>query len=157
MKTRYSPSRRNFYPLDTDYSDLPEDVVDVPLSEYLRVMNRAPDEQFDYVDGEFVISKIPGPTPEQIRADALAEVRAQRAPMLDALDGIANRAFRAGDMETSEAADVAANALLDITVWPAFLSAQTYEDMKAAIMARYRQIAAAAPESVQVVFKEVFG
>lgn len=89
------------------------------------------------------------------RARALRDIRAQRSPMLDALAGIAGRAARNGDNETASAADAAAQELLGITQWPAFLSATTYDDMKAAIMARYRELVDAAPDNVKTAFREV--
>ncbi len=93
----------------------------------------------------------------EARNRALAAIRAQRSPMLDTLSGIAGRATRRGDVATTEAADAAYDALLDITATPAFLAAETYDDMKAAIMNRYREIAESAPEVVQKVFVEVLG
>jgi hypothetical protein len=93
---------------------------------------------------------------EQIRERAIAEIRRQRAPMLDALSGIASRAARAGDSATATAADQAADNLLNITTLPSLLAATTYDDMKEAVLARYREISDAAPPSVQNAFREVF-
>lgn len=108
-------------------------------------------------DEEVAAIQNPQASYAQLLESALAEIRAQRAPILDALAGIAGRADRSGDTATAQAADMAAQALLDITVLPAFLAAQTYDDMKAAIMSRYGEISAAAPSSVQTVFREVMG
>lgn len=98
--------------------------------------------------------------PPESQADALAraiaEVRVQRAPILDALAGIAGRASRSNDTATAEAADQAADDLLAITQLPAMTSSSTYDEMKAAVMARYREIAGAAPATVQTAFREIF-
>lgn len=93
----------------------------------------------------------------EARQRATVAIRAQRSPILDALDGIAGRADRRGDAATAKAADDAAQALLDITAWPAFIAAKTYDEMRLAIKTRYGEIAAAAPSSVQTAFREVLG
>ncbi|WP_147375761.1 hypothetical protein [Noviherbaspirillum cavernae] len=97
----------------------------------------------------------PPETVEQTRARALVGIRRNRAPLLDALNGIASRAARAGDAATAEASDAAAQKLLNITVLPAFLAATVYDEMYAAIMDEYRAIADDAPASVKSAFIEV--
>jgi hypothetical protein len=106
----------------------------------------------------FPIAVMPLPlTAEQIREYVLKEIREQRAPIMTILDGIAGRAMRQGDAELAAAADDAGQALRDITTDPEFLAAETAEDMKAAILSRYRAIAEAAPVEVRTAFREVIG
>jgi hypothetical protein len=93
---------------------------------------------------------------EQTKLAAIDEVRKERAPILTALAGIGFDAREAGDEETATAVALARAALKEITVLPAFLAATTYDAMKAAIMARYREIADGAPANVQTAFREVF-
>ena len=70
------------------------------------------------------------------------------------LDDISGRMYRAGETAVSESADSAIRALLDITKLPALVAATTYDEMKAAVLARYREIVAASPPVVQSAFIE---
>jgi hypothetical protein len=90
-------------------------------------------------------------------ACVLFEIREQRAPMLNALNGIASRAVRSGDAATAAGADTAAQGLLDITQDPALRNANTQAAMRAAVLARYRELVHAAPETVKSAFREVMG
>lgn len=86
-----------------------------------------------------------------------SQMRTQRAPMLDALTGIAGRAQRGGNTALAAEADALAQALLDITDDPALNAAQTLEDMQAAGVAAYRAIASTASAELSSVFKEITG
>lgn len=103
----------------------------------------------------------PNPPPAESHASMLAraksELRTMRAPMLDALTGIAGRAERAGNDALAAEADALAELLLDITDDAALNAATTYEDMQAAGVAAYKRIAAAASPALSVVFKEITG
>lgn len=75
MITRYSASTRVFYPLDIDYgSNLPADVIEVSIDDYNAAMARPADHDFDFVDGQLVISK-PAPVVEPL-ADMIARLSA---------------------------------------------------------------------------------
>lgn len=153
MNTRYSPSTGSFYPLDIDYGDnLPIDAIEVTRADFDAAMSRPVGHAFDFPAGKLRITAPPPVPLADILAGALAEVRRERAPILASLDGIAGRMARSGDAVNAAAADVAITALLEITKLPALLNATTYDGMKAAVLARYREIAAAAPAVVKVAF-----
>ena len=76
-----------------------------------------------------------------------------RAPMLDALTGIAGRAERSGNDALALEADALAEQLLDITDDPALNAATTYESMQAAGIAAYRRIAGNSSPALASVFK----
>jgi len=153
MNTRYSPSTGNFYPFDIDYPDLPSDIIEVPISTYENAMSRLPDQTFAIsLEGVLTIADRPTPPLADVLAAALVEVRTERTPIITALDGIAGRMARAGDTVTSKAADAAINELLDITTLPALLNATSYEAMRAAVTARYAEIADGTPDVVKSAF-----
>lgn len=100
--------------------------------------------------------RAPPPEPqEQAFARAIADIRKQRAPILDTLAGIGFDALMAGDTETAQAVSTARAGLKNITALPALIQAATYEDMKVAVLAEYRTIAANAPVAVQKAFVEI--
>ena len=163
MTTFYSKTTGGFYPsgMRADYdktSTWPDDAVAVTDVDELIIRDGlARGGTVTGSPGAWVVTPPKAETADEIRARAIVQIRTIRAPMLDALSGIAGRAARKGDNATAQDADDAADALLSITELPAFMAATTYDVMQAAILDRYTQIADAAPESVQVVFREVLG
>lgn len=98
------------------------------------------------------------PTRQDFLEIAKASLRTMRAPMLDALTGIAGRAARrAGNDSLADEADALSEQLLDITDDEALNAATTYEAMQAAGMAAYRRIASGASPALASVFKEITG
>lgn len=89
------------------------------------------------------------------QAAAMLRLRTMRAPILNALAGIGFDALAAGDQATVEAVGVARQGLKDITQLPAVLAAASDEAFDAAVMLRYKQLAAAAPANVRLAFKEI--
>ena len=94
---------------------------------------------------------------EVLLENAKTELRTMRAPMLDALNGIAGRAARAGNDALAAEAGALAELLLDITDDPALNAAITYEEMQAAGVAAYKRIAATASPELSIVFREITG
>jgi hypothetical protein len=109
------------------------------------------------VDGAPIAIDKPATPREEILDRAKNELRAMRAPMLDALTGIAGRAVRAGNDALASEADSLAEQLLDITDDPALNAATTYEAMQSAGVDAYRAIAATASPALASVFKEITG
>ena len=136
---------------DETVMELPEGAHEVTDEQWANRFNLLYDgRQLLHVE-----AAVPSTPIEEIRRVALLRIKAQRAPILDALAGIGFDAMVGGDQATVQAAADARTALKDITILPAFLAAETYDDMKAAIMARYKEIAAAAPAAVRNAFREV--
>lgn len=88
------------------------------------------------------------------QAAAMRRLRTVRAPILNALAGIGFDAL-AGDTATVNAVKTARQGLKDVPTWPAVLAATTDAEFNAAVVARYKQLAAAAPASVRAAFKEM--
>lgn len=94
----------------------------------------------------------PTPTVEQERERARAALNPLRDTFLNRLAGIA--VFTQDEAVKAECAELR-TALLDITKDPAFLAAENYEAMEAALMTRYRSIASGASTEVRNVFREL--
>jgi hypothetical protein len=160
----YSKTTSGFYPADLREAyeaagTWPADAMEIGSekhAELIEAQNTGAQIKADANGMPVAVMPAP-PTVEQIRESALIEIRAQRAPIMSVLDGIAGRAARSGDTALAAAADSANQALRDITADPAFLAAQTLVDMNAAILARYRAIADVAPVDVRTALREVIG
>jgi len=124
------------------------DITDLPLQ---------PSQGFAYVNGVFMPPVVHTEGAADIHARALANVRQIRTPMLAVLSGIAGMADRAGDSATAQAADATSQALIEMTLLPAFVAAATYDEKQAIILARYAEIVAATPANIQAVVREVLG
>lgn len=138
---------------------IPDDSVDVPASLYSQLL-------LDQSQGKVIASDGAGlpysmgqqPRPVHVLLDEVkAEMRKPRAEMLDALNGIASRAQRAGNTALATEADALALQLLDITDDPELNAAATLDGMRDAAQAAYRRIAASASAELAVVFKEITG
>ncbi|HJW56987.1 MAG TPA: hypothetical protein VJ577_17100, partial [Burkholderiaceae bacterium] len=144
----FSKSTSGFYDSEIHSNNRSANVLEITDDQHAELMATQAIGKFIQADeGGFPVAVDPNPEPvEKIRERTPVEIRAQRAPMLDTLAGIAGRVVRKDDRVTADAADNASDALLDITTLPPFLAAETYDDMKAAILARYRKIVASAPD-----------
>lgn len=98
---------------------------------------------------------LPAPVPAFDQSAAMARLRALRAPILNALTGIAVDAIASSDTATIAAVAAARQGLKDITVHPAILAATDDEAFDDAALARYKELAVAAPANVRVAFKEL--
>jgi hypothetical protein len=94
----------------------------------------------------------PTPTIEQERERTRAALNPLRDTFLNRLAGIA--VFTSDEDVKSECAALRIS-LLDITKDVAFLAAETYEDMQTTLIARYREIAYSASETIRNVFREL--
>lgn len=118
---------------------------------------RAVASEQDVMEGEYfslVAPEIlaPAESQEDARERAKAELQPQRDLFLNRLSGIA--VFASDQAVIEECTDLRAQ-LLDITKAPAYMAADTFEGMKAALIARYRQIAAGASDAIRNVFREL--
>lgn len=76
---RYSPSTKQFYP-EIGYmpADIPEDVVTVSHEEMLAVLDRTPQQDYDYIDGALVVFDKPGPSLAVRRESIANQIRSLR-------------------------------------------------------------------------------
>ena len=96
----------------------------------------------------------PAPTSAQLQASALAQVRALREPVLNALVGIGFAAMADGDAGLVSQIATTRQAILDITKTDVS-SCHTASEFAAAYKAAWVAIATAAPASVVVAFNVV--
>lgn len=84
---------------------------------------------------------------------AIAEMRVQRKPILDVLDGLQSSALVLGQTSRAQVIETAKQGLRDITKLNLSTCA-TYEEMQQAVMAAYFALAAALPSDIRLLFKE---
>lgn len=115
----------------------------------------------DYRDYLAWLAKGNQPAPVEVTPFAtlakayLDEVRETRERVLNRLAGIAAAALAAGDTTTSQAFVKHRQELLDITKAPAVLAATNMAELKTAVTAIYKGIAAAAPVTIRNAFNNV--
>lgn len=88
---RFAKSTGCFYPESEDYTDLPEDIIDVPHEDFEAAMSRAPGETLDVVDGRVVVMPKPPVTGEQAETTALLDIDAAADAAYTRLAGSAGR------------------------------------------------------------------
>lgn len=120
--------------------------VDRKDGRIVGVYNVQQHEGQEYVEGEVQMER------HFNRLSAMQRLRDRRSPILNALAGIGFDALAAGDAATADAVKQARLGLRDITAWPAVVAAQDDESFDRAALARYRELAAAAPPAVRVAF-----
>jgi hypothetical protein len=143
-------------PLEEGVYLLPAGTVDAPEPEHK--------DGFNSKWNGSVFVKVPVPKPKtepvatppsvaQLKAQALAQTRIERAPIVNVLDGMQASALVKGDTAKALEIETAKQGLKDLTKID--LSAcVTADDFKAKIMQRYREIAAALPADLRGAFAE---
>lgn len=159
MEVFYSTSTGGFYSKAMHGNGIPGDAKSVTLDHYKSLLK---EQAFGKLivgdDSGFPIAVQPAaPTVESLLFAVKNELRSMRAPMLDALTGIAGRAARAGNEALAIEVYDLSEQLLDITDDPALNAATDYESMRAAGVAAYKRIAASASDDLKVVFREITG
>lgn len=143
------------------YEDGPQAGEMIPLSErfhpaFVATLVECPDDtqDGDLYDGEnFTRPVIHTPTHAELVAQAKAETRIQRQPIISILDGLQSSALVKSDTPRALAIETAKQGLRDIT--DTDLSAcVTYEDMRQTIKAAYIALAMALPVDIRKAFSE---
>lgn len=93
------------------------------------------------------------PKPSDLKDAALVRTRLQRQPILGVLDGMQSSALTKSDTTKAAVIETAKQGLKDLTKID-LSTCVTADDFKAAIMTRYREIAAALPVDVRIAFGE---
>ena len=100
------------------------------------------------------IASIPQPPDHSaLVAQALDDLRAERQPIIQVLDGLQSSALVNGDMQAAQDIEAAKQALRDITSLD-LSQCETYEDMRTAAKLAYAQIVAQASPAVRLAFSE---
>ena len=87
-------------------------------------------------------------------AGAIAELRAERQPIIGVLDGLQASALARGDTSSASGIETAKQALRDLTKI-GLSDCATHEDMRAKVKQAYYVIVSAAPANVIRAFSEV--
>ena len=87
---RFSAATQSFYPYDIKYASVPADVVDVPITEFNRCINRGRDTLS--WDGEQLILTTHASTPEELLAAANAAKERALANLTVTVDGMTLKA-----------------------------------------------------------------
>ena len=74
----YSPSTGCFYPLHIEYAALPNDVIEVPQSDFEAAMARNYGDTLTIVDGRIVVVPAPALTTDEIVASVWGKIKAER-------------------------------------------------------------------------------
>lgn len=152
MQMYYSPSKGGFYCREVHGDNMPEDVRMIPGQLYAQLRGQ---DVIAGPDGMPMLRPPPDPAValEELHDQARADTRIQRAPIINTLASLQVSALMLGNTAEAQAIEVCKLALLDLT--KVDLSACTdYEQCRLAVKARYMQIAAGAPASVRLAFKE---
>lgn len=71
---RFSKSTGCFYPDDIHYTNLPDDLIDVPQKDFEMAMSRSSGDTFDVVDGRVVVVPKPAPTLNELKVARLVGI-----------------------------------------------------------------------------------
>ena len=155
----YSKSTGGFYTSEIHGGNIPKDAVEITDEIYREAFagQAAGLQILPDANGMPRASEIEKKPVSVLQSQVKAELRTMRAPMLDALIGIAGRAVRAGNDALAAEADALAVQLLDVTNDAALNAATTFNDMQTAGVAAYKRIAGTASPELGVVFREITG
>lgn len=154
----FSKSTNGFYSRKIHGNSIPPDSKEIPKARYKELMQQ---QSLGMVingdaDGLPVASFLAMSTQEMLEITK-KELRAMRAPMLDAVTGIGWEASESGNTALVTEARAIRVALLDITDDPELNEASTLNAMRAAGVAAYRRIAIDASPAFAATFKEITG
>jgi hypothetical protein len=71
---RFSPSTNCFYPLGIDYQKLPDDLIELPESDYVAAMTREPGLVIRLSGNRLVMDALPPPSPEVLQKAAASRI-----------------------------------------------------------------------------------
>lgn len=149
----YSKATRGFYDLAIHGDNIPADAVGITAADHLALLEGQSKGQQIVADatGKPILQSAPLPTHPELVAAALDETRIERQPIMGILDGMQVSALQKGDAAMAAMLETVKHSLRDLT--KVDLSAcVTADDMKAAVMARYKAISAGLPASVLTAF-----
>lgn len=75
---RFSKLTGCFYPEGLGYSDLPDDIIDVPQEDFAAAMARNPGETLDVIAGRVVVIPKPAAPLAELQVAAWEEIKAER-------------------------------------------------------------------------------
>lgn len=151
----YSKSTNGFYTSEIHDSNMPKDAFEITDDEHTRLLagQLAGKRIGGDATGAPVLIDPPTPTFADNKTAALLEARTMRQPIIGMLDGLQSSANTTGDAVRAVAIEAAKAGLRDITK----IDLSKYDNaaaMKAAILARYKGIAAALPGDIRIAFAQ---
>lgn len=148
MNTRFSSSTGTFYPFSLNYGDaLPVDVIEVAQSDYEAAMARPAGSNFDFVNGQLIITAPPAPDLAQVKAAKLAELSAAFSQQMGVVKaGYPDEEIQSWFDQKSEAVAFTADSGAATPLLSAMAGARgiAVADLAARVMANAAQYAAAA-------------
>jgi hypothetical protein len=95
----------------------------------------------------------PVPTVAELILRAVAEIRIQRQPIIEVLDGLQASSLTKGEISRAQVIETAKQGLRDLTNID-LTTCATYEEMRLKVKTAYFQLAAALPADLRLAFKE---
>lgn len=95
----------------------------------------------------------PQPTVFELAVRAVGEIRIQRQPIIEILDGLQASSLAKGETSRALVIETAKQGLRDLTSLDLTVCA-TYEEMRMKVKAAYLSLAAALPPDLRLAFKE---
>jgi hypothetical protein len=138
MYTMYASHVRR----DADGAVIPLDPMNADYREYLEwlAQGNTPNPE-------------PQPTVAELILRAIAEIRIQRQPIIEILDGLQASALTKGEATRAQIIETAKQGLRDITNLD-LTTCATYEEMRVKVKNAYYALAAALPADLRLAFKE---
>lgn len=100
-----------------------------------------------------VASPPPQPTLAELILRAVAEIRTQRQPIIEILDGLQASSLTKGEASRAQVIETAKQGLRDLTNID-LTTCTTYDEMRLKVKAAYYALAAALPADLRQAFKE---
>jgi hypothetical protein len=95
----------------------------------------------------------PQPTVGELILRAVAEIRIQRQPIIEILDGLQASSLTKGEATRAQVIETAKQGLRDLTNID-LTTCATYDEMRLKVKTAYFQLAAALPADLRLAFKE---
>lgn len=100
-----------------------------------------------------VASDPPQPTVAELIVRAVAEIRVQRQPIIEILDGLQASALTKGEATRAQVIETAKQGLRDLTNID-LTTCASYDEMRVKVKNAYYALAAALPADLRLAFKE---
>lgn len=153
---KFSKSSNGFY-VEGLHKSIPDDAVDITAEDYSNLMSgqaKGLNIESDQNGFPVLINQL-GASKDDVLSAGKIYIREKRTPILDALTGIAGRAYRSGNAELADEADNLSKLLLDMTDDDGINSSKTHEEMNSAISNAFKRFSNSSSEGLKAVFRNV--
>lgn len=150
MQMFFSASTLGWYCDEVHGENKPSDAIAVSDDLYAECQGRRVIAGSDGLPRVYVE---PPPTVADLIVKARAEIRVQRQPIIEILDGLQISALTKGELSRAQEIETAKQGLRDLTDID-LTECENYEAMRLKVKARYIQLATALPLDVRRAFSE---